>query len=66
MERNKKSSTKEKANTKNERIDLNNYDRKSNDALRNHSDQNIKDIDRNLNEQMGGTDDTVASEPNHI
>jgi hypothetical protein len=62
MEPDKKSPDKEN----NERIDLNDYNRKEGDALREHSDESIKDVDRNLNEQMGGTDSTVTSEPNHV
>lgn len=51
-----------------ERIDLNHADSSTEEdkAIKQHSDQDLQDIDRNLNEQMGGTDNTVTSEPNHI
>lgn len=49
-----------------ERIDLNNYNQKEEqDALKDHTDASIKSVDRNLNEQMGGTGNTVTGEPNH-
>ena len=51
-----------------ERIDLNNYDRpgENDQALKQHTDQDLGDLDRNLDEQMGASDNTVFSEPNHI
>jgi hypothetical protein len=62
MDPNKKSADKQ-----DERIHLNDYNRKDESAaLHEHPDESIKDVDRNLNEQMGGTDSTVTSEPNHV
>ena len=66
MNRNKKSPNRRKENRKDERINLNDYNDKEGNALKDHTDQSRKTIDRNLNEQMGGTDNTIASEPNHI
>lgn len=48
-----------------ERISLNDTKREDKD-LEKHSDKDLKNLDRNLNEQMGGTDATVTSEPNQI
>jgi hypothetical protein len=63
MNPDKKSSKQEEK----ERINLNDYNRKDEDsASAEHSDQSIKDVARNLNEQIGGTDDTVTGEPNHV
>lgn len=49
-----------------ERIDLNNYDRKEDEALRDHPDASIKTLDHTMDEQMGGTDSAVTSKPNYI
>jgi hypothetical protein len=66
MNPNRKSSGEEEK-AKNERINLNDPDRKEeSNAIKEHSDKSIKDIDQNLDEQMGGTDSTVTSRPNNI
>jgi hypothetical protein len=58
----------EKSSKKDEKeINPNDYNRKDEDsAVSEHSDQSIKDVALNLNEQIGGTDDTVTGEPNHV
>ena len=53
--------------TRNDRIDLNNYDRPDEPgSLKKYTEEKIEDVDRNLNEQMGGDDDSVTTEPNRI
>lgn len=65
MNPNKKNS-KEDEQPKDERINLNEHVKKEDDAaIKEHSTQSIKDIDKNLDEQMGGTDSTVTSRPNY-
>ena len=50
-----------------ERINLNDYDRDEQiRPFREQADRSIDNVNRNLNEQMGDTDDTVTGEPNHI
>lgn len=62
-----KKSLKEKENVQEGRIHLNKYGpAEETNSLKDHSGNSIKNVDRNLNEQMGGTDDTVTSEPNQI
>jgi len=58
-------SSNNKKEKQSERINLNDTKREDKDIDK-HSDNDLKKVDRNLNEQMGGTDTTVTSEPNHI
>lgn len=63
MEPNEKSSD---AKKNEERIDLNNYNRREeSNAISEHSDQSIKNLDKTLDEDMGGTDSVVTSKPNY-
>ena len=67
MEPKKNKQGRETENSSHERINLNDYDsNKGKDSFHDHTDQSTTSLDRNLNEQIGGTDNTVTSEPNHI
>jgi hypothetical protein len=48
-----------------ERINLNDYERTDDKGLREHTDDSLNDLDKNLNEQFGGTGKTVISKPNY-
>lgn len=67
MQQDKNASNKDvKQKIEKQGINLNDYagDEQDNESARKQSDSYRKDLDRNLNEQMGGDDSTVASRPN--
>lgn len=49
-----------------ERINLNDHNRDEEEDLRRRADEALSDLDRNLDEQFGGTGNTVTSKPNNI
>jgi hypothetical protein len=67
MNRNDNNPREQNENKPKERINLNDYYRKDDsDILKQHSANSREGVERSLDEQMGGSDDTVTSEPNHI
>jgi hypothetical protein len=67
MSRNNNNPPDQTENKPKERINLNDYYRNDDsDILKQHSSNSGEGVERSLDEQMGGSDDTVTSEPNHI
>ncbi|MBO9681490.1 MAG: hypothetical protein J7502_02255 [Flavisolibacter sp.] len=67
MSRNDNNPREQNENKPKERINLNDYYRKDDtDILKGHSSNSRQGVERSLDEQMGGSDDTVTGEPNHI
>ena len=66
MSRNDNNPREQNENKPKERINLNDYYRKDDTDILKSSASPGQNVERSLDEQMGGSDDTVTSEPNHI
>ena len=66
MSRNDKNPREQNENKSKERINLNDYYRKDDSDILKSSASSGQNVERSLDEQMGGSDDTVTSKPNHI
>lgn len=67
MSRNKNNPPDQNENKPKERINLNDYYRKDDsDILKQNSSNSRERVERGLDEQLGGSDDTVTTEPNNI
>jgi hypothetical protein len=67
MSRNNNNPHEQNENKPKERINLNDYYRNDDsDILKQHSANSRQGVERGLDEQIEGSDDTVTSEPNHI